>query len=151
MTRRRLLTVAAGLCSARAESLSAGPEPVTESLSMARRRVLETSRRLAADGWKVREGLFTAHLKPGQTIVVPVHLIEGVQYLFAGVSRPSDRAFSFDLLDADGRLLAAALSMDDARTDAVLHTAAVSALCHVRLRTLPRSLPADIALLYVYR
>ncbi len=151
MTRRRLLTCAATLWTARFLPSDAVAAEDEESRLIASRRTIEASRRLAADGWRVRDGLFTTGLTADQPVYVPVHLIGGVQYLFTAACRPTEQAFTMDLLDSEGRLLADGLAVDDVRGSAVLHAPERSQRCHLRLGLRSGALPAQAAVLYVYR
>jgi len=152
MTRRQLLSVAGALCASRLAAWATPPGTLmTESQLLARRRAFEAARRMAAAGWKIRDGLLHATLGAGAEKAVGVHLLAGVQYLFLVAWRPFGAEMGFQLLDDEGQQVAASFAGEESRLLGILHTPTASqrGFLHCQLPTL--SPTGDAALLYVYR
>jgi hypothetical protein len=153
MTRRQILGLAGGLLVVprAVPTLEAQEVVPLDFVMLARRRVAEAVRRLAADGWRVRDQVFTQRLLSGQVLRTPVHLLRGVQYLFVTAARPVECRFHVRLLAATGQPVAALIPEDNSRVAAVWHEPATTARCLLEL-SVPSDAPAgDAAALYVYR
>lgn len=153
MTRRDVLTLAAAtLVPAVLPRPVAAQEvnPVDFS-TLARRRALEATRRLASEGWKVRDQLLALQLEPRATHLCPVHLIGGVEYVFVGTIRPVEGRLQMRLLDEDGTVIAEALPEQQTKLQAVWHTAPATRRALLEFGVPWDAAAGDIASLYVYR
>ena len=153
MTRRRLLTLAGTLLAVppALPGLRAQEVMPLDFVMLARRRATEAARRLAADGWRVRDQVFTQRLVGGQMVRAPVHLVRGVQYLFITTARPIECRFHVRLLAATGWPLAELIPEEDSRLAAVWHEPSTTARCLLEFTVPDDAPPGDAAALYVYR
>lgn len=153
MTRRRLLTLASALL-ASPQVIRRAPAQELSPLdfsTLARRRAVEAARRLAAEGWKVRDQILTLSLSPGRLRLCPLVLIGGVQYVFLAAARPLECRLRLRLLDEEGLPLAALLPDQETRLAAVWHEATTTQRAQLEL-TLPHDASAgEVAALYLYR
>jgi hypothetical protein len=153
MTRRDILRLAAaGLAAsnvpvpARAQRASAG-----DIRLLARRRAIEARRRLAADGWRARDGVWSGQLNATQRHAIPVHLIAGNTYLFVMALRPVNALQVFSLLDAEGRLVSEKSAVSDPGLSALLVEPASSGRYHIFSEVPTDSPTTEAALVYLYR
>lgn len=153
MTRRHLFSLASAVLAARAFSPAASAQEMTplDFSTLAQRRALEAARRLAAEGWKIRDQMLQHHLEPRQILSCPVHLIGGVKYLFLATVRPVECRLQARLADENGAALATALPDQGSRIFAISHEPAATTRALLEL-TVPWDASAgDLAALYVYR
>jgi hypothetical protein len=153
MTRRRLLSLAGTVLAARpALTPAAAQEVVPVDFAMlARRRATEAARRLAAEGWRIRDKVFLQRLVSGQLLRTPVHLLRGVQYLFVATARPIECRFSLQLIASTGWPLAESLPDNESGLAALWHEPTGSARCLLELTVPNEAAAGDLAALYVYR
>jgi|GEM_PF-2548106 len=153
MTRRHVLALAAIALAPAVLKRRAAAQEVTpvDFVTLARRRALEATRRLASDGWKVRDHLLAHHLEPRATHLVPVHLIGGVDYLFVATIRPVEGRLQVRLLDEEGSLLAGALPENETKLQAVWHTNPATQRALLEFSVPWDAAAGDLAALYVYR
>jgi hypothetical protein len=152
MTRRKLLTLA-GLAAAAGRlahgQAVSGVDPVGLRL-LSRRRALEAARRLCAEGWRMRDGIWTGTVGPARHLI-PVHLIAGNTYVFVFGVRPTNPQQALSLLDAEGKLVAEKSSASDPGLAAVLYEVPVSGRHHVFLHAPSDAPPCEVAAVYLYR
>jgi hypothetical protein len=153
MTRRDVLTLAAAALGPAVLRLPAGAQEMkpVDFITLARRRALEATRRLASDGWKVRDQLLTLHLEPRGTHVCPVHLIGGVEYVFVGTIRPVEGRLQMRLTDEDGTPVAEALPEQQTKLQAVWHACSATQRALLEFNVPWDAAAGDLAALYVYR
>lgn len=153
MTRRDVLTLAAATLVPAVLPRPAAAQEVTpvDFSTLARRRALEATRRLASDGWKVRDQLLALQLEPRATHLCPVHLIGGVEYVFVGTIRPVEGRLQMRLLDEDGAVIAEALPEQLTKLQAVWHTASATRRALLEFSVPWDAAAGDLASLYVYR
>lgn len=149
LRRRFLLAAAAGLLGWSGRAAAQGD--ATDLRQLARRRALEAARRLDADGWKVRDGLWNQRLTPGEPRLVPVHLIAANSYLFVAALRPVQPGLAFSLLDSGGRLLAEKSRASDAGLAALLFEPAASGRHYLMLETPAGAEVSEASTAYLYR
>jgi hypothetical protein len=70
---------------------------------LATHRLLEASRRVAAQGWQAREGVWSARSEPHNARLITLHLQHGLEYLFLIAHRPTRSTAAVQLLDSQGR------------------------------------------------
>lgn len=153
MTRRDVLTLAAATLvpatlpsPARAQDLT----PV-DFATLARRRAFEAARRLASDGWKIRDHFLAHHLQPRQSLLCPVHLIGGLDYLFIATIRPVEGRLRLRLLDDDGAPLADPLPDLQTKLQAVWHHCPDTRRALLEFSVPWDAAAGDLAATYVYR
>ena len=153
MTRRHVLTLAGALLATPSAVSRLGAQEVVplDFVMLARRRATEAARRLAADGWKVRDQVLIQRLVGGKVLKIPVHLLRGVQYLFITTARPVECRFHLRLLAATGWPVAELIPEEDSRLAAIWHEPTVTARCLLELSVPDEAPLGDAALLYVYR
>lgn len=152
ITRREVLCLAAALAPALLSRSGHGQEMTPlDFAALARRRTLEASRRLASEGWKVRDHLLTLLLEPRATHVSPVHLIGGIEYVFIAAIRPVEGRLQMRLLDEDGGLIAAGLPDQQTKLQAVWHCSPSTRRALLELSVPWDAAAGDIAAMYVYR
>ena len=153
MTRRDVLTLAAATLVPAVLPLPAAAQELTpvDFATLARRRAFEAARRLASDGWKIRDHLLAHHLEPRESHLTPVHLIGGLDYLFIGTIRPVEGRLQMRLLDEDGTPLAAALPDQQTKLQAIWHTNPVTRRALLEFTVPWDAAAGDLAAVYVYR
>ncbi len=153
MTRRDVLTLAAATLVPAVLPLRTAAQEVTpvDFAMLARRRALEATRRLASEGWKVRDDLLALHLEPRATHVCPVHLIGGVEYVFVATIRPVEGRLKIRLLNEDGLPLALPLPEQQTKIQAVWHSCPATRRALLEFAVPWDAAAGDIAALYVYR
>jgi len=153
MTRRNVLTLAAAALMPSIHSPRIHAQDVTpvDFAMLARRRALEATRRLASDGWKVRDHVLSLHLEPRATHVCPIHLIGGLDYLFIGTIRPVEGRLLMRLIDEDGLVIATALPDHQTKIQAVWHTTPRTRRALLEFTVPWDAAAGDLASLYVYR
>jgi hypothetical protein len=153
MTRRDVLTLAAAALAPTLRPGRIAAQEVTpvDFAMLARRRALEATRRLASEGWKVREQPLGLHLEPRATHACPVHLIGGIEYLFVATIRPMEGRLRLRLLDEDGGLLASALPEHQIKLQAVWHSCPATSRALLEFSVPWDAAAGDLAALYVYR
>ncbi|MGI8605014.1 MAG: hypothetical protein ACR2OZ_18745 [Verrucomicrobiales bacterium] len=151
MNRREMLRLAAaaaaacGLPGRQAQALE-GPE----LRLLSRRRAVEAARRLCADGWRMRDGIWTGTLGASRH-AIPVHLMAGNTYLFVLAIRPINSQHVFSLLDSFGKLVAEKSVVSDAGLAAVLCEAPASGRHHLFADAPSGSASSEVAAVYLYR
>jgi hypothetical protein len=153
MTRRKLLGLAsAALTACGLDRGARGQMPDPFELRLrSRRRALEAARRLGADGWRVRDGVWAGRLGEGKRHAVPIHLIGGNSYLFVLAIRPINPNQVFSLLDGQGRLVAEKSVASDPGLAAVLYDPASSGLYHLFVDSQINTVLTEVAAAYLYR
>ena len=153
MTRREVLTLAAAALTPAVLTPRTAAQEVTpvDFASLARRRALEAARRLASEGWKVREQWLALHAEPRDTHLCPVHLIGGVEYVFVATIRPVEGRLQMRLLAEDGIPLATALPEHLTKLQAVWHAAPSTRRAFLEMSVPWDAAAGDLAALYVYR
>ncbi|MFN0128402.1 MAG: hypothetical protein ACKV19_17145 [Verrucomicrobiales bacterium] len=153
MTRRDVLTLAAGSLVPAVLRIHTHAQELTpvDFAMLARRRALEATRRLASEGWKVRDALLSLHLEPRAIHLSPIHLIGGVEYVFVGTIRPMEGRLQMRLLDEDGLPLATALPDQHTKMQAIWHNNAATRRALLELSVPWDAAAGDLAALYVYR
>jgi len=153
MTRREVLTLAAATLAPAVWTRHAPAQDLTpvDFATLARRRALEATRRLASEGWKVREQLLGLHAEPRDSHLCPVHLIGGVEYVFVATIRPVEGRLRLRLLDEDGVPLATALPEQLTKLQAVWHAAGSTRRALLEMSVPWDAAAGDLAALYVYR
>ena len=121
----------------------------TEAQMLARRRLLESVRRLGTEGWRPREGTVVMTLPVGEARLVPVMLARGNRYLFLCHFRPSGAQVQLTVLDSQRRLVGTGPPLGDSGYVGVEFSPAVSGRYFLRLN-LPADSPADAALALGY-
>jgi hypothetical protein len=153
MTRRDVLTLAAATLVPAVLPWPAAAQEVTpvDFATLARRRAFEAARRLASDGWKIRDHILTQHLEPRETHLCPVHLIGGLEYLFIGTIRPVEGRLQMRLLDEEGTPLAVSLPDQQTKLQAIWHTNPATRRALLELNVPWDAAAGDLAAVYVYR
>jgi len=153
MTRRDVLALAAATLVPAVLPVPATAQDLTpvDFATLARRRALEAARRLASDGWKIRDHFLTQHLEPRQFRLCPVHLTGGLDYLFLATIRPVEGRLRMRLLDDDGAPLAEALPDHDTKLQAVWHHAPTTRRALLEFFVPWDAAAGDLAATYVYR
>ena len=153
MTRRRMIALAgAALTAAGPVSSTRGQTPPAgDPRLLSRRRAFEAGRRLAADGWRLRDGVWTGQLGATQRRTIPVHLVAGNTYLFVMAVRPVNPAQVFSLLNAEGGLVAEKSVASDPGLAALLIEPPSSGRYHLLAEVPPDSFPCDAAVVYLYK
>ena len=71
----------------------------------AHRSVLDLAGAFTNDGFKLRDGVFTGTLKPGQAALIQVNLYAGNQYWFSVATADPKTMVSINLYDETGKLV----------------------------------------------
>lgn len=152
-----LLLAAAGN-SARAQLPSPAAKPEPEAAAPAdpqskapplRARVLELAGAMGNDGFKLRDGLWSGRLEPGQPKRLAVNLFAGNQYWFCAATPEGSRGPKLALFDAQGKPVST-LAYDGPGLAAVGVTAAATGRYFIELA--PGSGHAsDFCLIYLFK
>jgi hypothetical protein len=153
MTRREIVSIAlAALVAAKLPPALRAQRPGPgDTRSLSRRRALEARRRLAADGWRARDGVWNGQLNGTQRHAIPVHLVAGNTYLFVMALRPVNALQTFSLLDADGRLVGEKSAASDPGLSALLIEPPACGRYHIFSEVPEGSPTTEAALVYLYR
>jgi hypothetical protein len=153
MTRREIIRLAlTGLAAANLPGLALAQRgSAGDTRLLSRRRALEARRRLAADGWRARDGVWIGQLNGTQRHAVPVHLIAGNTYLFVMALRPVNALQVFSVLDGEGRLVSEKSPASDPGLSALLFESPSSGRFHIFTEVPPESPTTEAALVYLYR
>lgn len=153
MTRREVLTLAAAALTPTVLTRRASSQELTpvDFATLARRRALEATRRLASEGWKVRDHLLGLHAEPRDSHLCPVHLIGGIEYVFVATIRPVEGRLKLRLLDEEGVPLATALPENLTKLQAVWFAAGSTRRALLEMSVPWDAAAGDLAALYVFR
>jgi hypothetical protein len=153
MTRREILRLAVTSLAAAGAPVPARAQraAVGDTRLLSRRRAIEARRRLAADGWRARDGVWSGQLNATQRHAIPVHLIAGNTYLFVMALRPVNALQVFSLLDSEGRLAGEKSAASDPGLSALLVEPATCGRYHIFTEVPADSPTIEAALVYLYR
>jgi len=153
MTRRQVIALAATALAPSVLPHPARSQEVTpvDFAMLARRRAFEAARRLATDGWKVRDQPLVQHLEPRASHTCPVHLIGGVEYVFLATVRPVEGRLQMRLLNEEGTPLAPPLPENETKLQAVWLTSPITQRALLEFSVPWDAAAGDFAALYLYR
>ncbi|MEO7932450.1 MAG: hypothetical protein ABIT76_04750 [Chthoniobacterales bacterium] len=105
----------------------------------------------ANDGYKLRDGFFSAKLKKGESKVFTVNLYAGNSYWFCTATAPAVKKMEVTLYDETGKVLPIQPFVDGARAAAGI-TAAYSGTYYVKISVVDGGSESSTAcLLYAYK
>jgi hypothetical protein len=134
---------------AKAEPEAAAPaEPQSKAPSL-RARVLELAGAMGNDGFKLRDGLWSGRLEPGQPKRLAVNLFAGNEYWFCAASPEGSRGPKLALFDPQGKPVST-LAYDGPGLAAVGVTAVVTGRYFVELAPGSGN-PSEFCLIYLFK
>jgi hypothetical protein len=126
--------------------------PPTDPQSKApalRARVLELAGAMGNDGFKLRDGLWSGRLEPGQPRRLTVNLFTGNQYWFCAATPEGSRGPKLALFDPQGKPVTT-LPHDGPGLAAVGVTAATTGRYFIELAARSGN-PSDFCLIYLFK
>ncbi len=134
--------------SVKEEPDAAPVEPQSKAPSL-RARVLELAGAMGNEGFKLRDGLWSGRLEPGQPKRLAVHLFAGNQYWFCAATPEGSRSPKFALFDPQGKPVTT-LAYDGPGLAAVGVTAAATGRYFVEVAPGSGS-ASDFCLIYLFK
>jgi len=125
-----------------------GDPPPSEAASSARTAALDVAGAFANDGFKLRDGFWSARIEKGARQTILVNLFAGNHYWFSVAASDGARPV-IELFNEQGQRLEAEAWKDAARSAAGLSPAA-SGPYYLRIR-LEEGGPADFCMVYSYK
>ena len=153
MKRRAFLLTCGAACLACGQSLAVPDESFqNEAQLLARRRLLDSMRRLGTEGWRPRDGTALMSLPAGETRLIPVMLAKGNKYLFLCHFRPSGAPLELTVLDSERKLVKTEPPIEDSGYLGIEFSPPVSGRYFLRLHMGPEAqTDAALALGYLFK
>ena len=138
-----------GLAPALSAQQNPAPATAAQPPATSRSRALELAGAFANDGYKIRDGFWTADLEPEKPLIIEVNLFSGNEYWFSAAALSPARKISVEIFDQKGRPVSGERHLDGPTAAAGL-IARTSGRYFVRV-LLTEGEKADFCLVYSYK